>query len=203
MIGVDQPVDRAGPELITYEPEPEPAPASPNPMVWVRRLIAVVVLAPIGAAVVTLATIAAVAGLGAWQVRSAASELAAARGALSDRLAQEEALPRELELLGADGGRVHDAYRAWDQAASEPDRTRAAMGFLRLATLEAQARVRLSDRTHEEEIVRQRVDRLAEAGERVLVAEQGLGRAASGAPGRLSIALHLAPPAQLAFPDAP
>jgi serine/threonine protein kinase len=193
MLGVEQPSDDRRPELITYQVDEDDGPTASPTVIWIRRLVVAAIVVPVGSMLVLLALVTVVASVGAWRVRSATSEVASAQVGLSDRLAREEALPRELELLGADGAEIRGAYRRWDQSPAEPARSRAALQFVQLAEREARGRVRLTGRSHEEEVVRQRLDRLSASREAILEADLALQQAASSLPGRVSIFLHLAP----------
>ncbi|MEZ4238267.1 MAG: serine/threonine-protein kinase [Myxococcota bacterium] len=191
MLGVDQPSDRRRPELITYREASDDGPGLSPAMIWARRILVAVVGVPVVSGVALVAMLTLVASVGAWRVRSAAADLLAARVVLSDRLAQEESLPRDVELLGATGFR--EAYRQWDQTASEPARSEAAIAFVDAVEREARVRIPLEDAGHTGILVRQRLDRLTPARTEVEQAEQSLQDAAASVPGRVAILLHLAP----------
>ncbi|MEQ1504688.1 MAG: protein kinase [Myxococcota bacterium] len=194
MVGVEQPVDVHRPETITYRPDLADGPAAAaRSTAWIRRLLLAVVAVPLVVGSLVIAGFVLTAAIGALQVRSAASGVSLAQVQLSDNLHHEEALANELEVLGASVDPLRDAYARWEKQPSEPGRSDAAVEFVLLAEQEARTRVGLGRRDHEEEIVRQRRDRVTLARAHLMGAEHAFDAAAGTAQGRLARALGLAP----------
>lgn len=194
LMGVEQPIDVRRPELISYTPEPQPVRVAPPRVRWLRMVVGGLIVVP----TLTFVAIAGIVGLvvadGAYEVTSATASVDAAQRDLSDRLRLEEALPRELELLGSDGDALRGAYNRWMRSQTEPERSEAAREFVLLAEQEARVRIGFDARSHEALLVRQRLERMAADRDRLDAAEVVLAEAASSLPGRLSIGLRLADP---------
>lgn len=191
--GVEQPKDKLRPELITYTPEVKPVP-KPPPVKIAGQILLVLLLLPVIAMVTVVLIVVGSAGIGTVQVRSAAEEVSLARDSLSGELQNAEPLISELAEIGASPVPLKTAYERWRSSEELVARSKAAVSFVHLAEEEANLRIGFGSRSHSEEMVVQRLERLQASRERLLEAENLWTLSASSPQGWLAVAVRLAPP---------
>jgi serine/threonine-protein kinase len=192
--GVEQPEDDLRPEVITFSPELQGQPESAGIPRRVRQLAITLVLAPVAmvAGVVVMGLL--VAGTGALQVRSANRSLGREQEEFANQIEAESAIRTDLLTLGVNTAPVEQAFARWTQTHTEPDRTEAALEYLMLAEQGAGSSIGLSHLSHEEAVIRQRLDRLDKARDELLAAEDAWKTTTETPQGKLAITLRLAPP---------
>lgn len=193
LVGVEQPIDVRVPETITYDDsEPELLRAAPGGTGVLRRVLLAAIGVPVLASFVILAILALAVGFGTWQVRTAAEEVTDAQLRLSDAVQQEAPLTGELTVIGADVRAMRAAFQRWMKEPLEPGRSEAAVEFVILAEQEARTRVGFGQRPHEEEVVRQRLERLEASRDQLLDSQRRWASASRTVTGRLATRLRLA-----------
>jgi serine/threonine protein kinase len=193
LVGVDQPENALKPELITYTPPV--APVHPEaPVKFLGRVLILLMIAPVVLLMVLVLLVGSAAGLGAVQVRSAASRVEEARQELTLELTNAQGLLEELPAIGASQPPLRNAYERWRSTDEPGPRAKAGLAFVHLAEQEASSRVGFDQRSHEQTLVVQRIERLQATRTRLLEAEEGWTSAAETPQGWLAVAVRLAPP---------
>jgi serine/threonine protein kinase len=193
LLGVDQPDNNLKPELITYTPEVVPVPPEP-PVKLLGRVLILLMITPVVLLMLLVVLVVSAAGLGAVQVRSAASSVEEARADLAMELTNAQGLLDELPAIGAQQPPLRDAYERWRSTDDPGPRAKAGLAFVHLAEQEMAARVGFDERTHEQALVVQRVERLQASRGRLMEAERDWTTAAETPQGWLAVAVRLAPP---------
>ncbi len=194
MLGVEQPSDIRRAEVITYDPgeydQQHAVPRRSRSRIW--TVVGAVLLAPFALVLGGLVALAGAAGLGAYQLSSAKYEVEVAREEVSERVRVAEPLVSELEVLGAEIGALEQARRRWEQATDEVERAEAAVMFVELSERLGRPLLGFGERPHEEQIIRQRLDRLGEARAHYLKVKRDWEDAAGWTHSNLAIRLRLA-----------
>jgi serine/threonine protein kinase len=193
LLGVEQPDNNLKPELITYTPPVTPVVPEP-PVKMLGRVLIVLMITPVVLLMILVLLVASAAGLGAVQVRSAASSVEEAREDLAMELTNAQGLLEELPAIGAQQPPLRNAYERWRSTDDPGLRAKAGLAFVHLAEQEATARVGFGQRSHEQALVVQRIERLQASRGRLLLAEEGWTSAAETPQGWLAVAVRLAPP---------
>lgn len=192
MVGVEQPRDIRRAELISYSPEAIAAANAAAQKRSFRRVLLILFGAPFALALGVVVTLGGATVFGAWQLGRAREVTLDARVLLDDNVRFAEPLSDEIDALGGDSASLRAAFDRWASAPSEEARLGAAIEFVSIAEAEARPRVRGVTRSHEAEVVRQRIDKLEEVRRNLDLVTGDWTRVAGTPWGRLALGFGLA-----------
>jgi serine/threonine protein kinase len=191
-------------EIPSYVADPEyrDEPLPPPPVQVVRSTAPAKAMGVLGAlALLAVGTtfalgvgIAAYGANAARSVRAAEAAFAASAEDLDRHIGWLDTLPQEVAALGVDATELREVYAAWSETEPGVERASLAIRYVHVAEREALPRIPPTDRTHEQELVHQRLDR---ASKSVDATEYALGEwraAAEGPAAELAVTLRLATP---------